>query len=78
MSDQKKTAIAGQAETLRDDDKLGTEHVEQVDGRRESQDEFKGISGNRAADNDARNYLNPDIVISPELNKKLRRRIHKR
>lgn len=37
-----------------------------------------GKGGNRVADDVADGYVNPDIVISPEENKRLRRKIHKR
>lgn len=39
-------------------------------------DDFK--TGNVVADRDARQYVNPDLVITEEENKVLRRKIHKR
>jgi hypothetical protein len=65
------------------DEKVIQAHVEDVNElERRSVDDYKsagnGASGGHVADSDARNYLNPDIVITDEMNKKLRRRIHKR
>lgn len=45
----------------------------------ERKDEVEQIkTGNVVADNDARNYVDPDLVISEEENKAMRRKIHKR
>lgn len=35
-------------------------------------------TGNVVADNDARDYVDPDLVISEEENKAMRRKIHRR
>lgn len=59
------------------DEKDIQDHIEDV-RERGSIEESKGVSGNRVADNDARNYLNPDVVITEEMNKQMRRRVHKR
>ena len=64
------------------DEKHIQTHVEDIGVDRErggSEDEIKHIStGNRAADNDAANYVNPNVVITEEMNTKMRRRVHKR
>lgn len=49
-------------------------HIEQG----EEEHDLKASTGNHVADTEARDYLNPDLVISEEENKRLRRRIHKR
>jgi hypothetical protein len=50
-------------------------HVED----QERKDDIEQIkTGNIVADNDARNYVDPDLVITEEENKAMRRKIHKR
>jgi hypothetical protein len=68
------TEPAVQHPPARVDDKGGVAHVEM--GGEDDDRDYK--TGNHVADSDARNYLNPDLVISDEENKRLRRRIHKR
>lgn len=83
MSDRKVPPHNASAISLNGgDEKVIAAHVEDVrddaiDLERRSVDDFKG-SGNRAADSDAAKYVNPDIVITEEMNTKLRRRVHKR
>ena len=50
-------------------------HVE--DPERKDELNYK-ITGNVVADNDARDYVDPNLVISEEENKAMRRKIHKR
>jgi hypothetical protein len=83
MSDKKHQPHNHSAVSLNGgDEKIIAAHVEDVkdvnDVERRSVEDLKGGTGNRAADNDAANYVNPDIVITEEMNTKLRRRVHKR
>jgi hypothetical protein len=50
-------------------------HVEDPE-RKDDIEQIK--TGNVVADNDARNYVDPDLVITEEENKAMRRKIHKR
>lgn len=52
-------------------------HVEDPDPERKD-DLAYAKSGNVVADNDARDYVDPNLVISEEENKAMRRKIHKR
>jgi hypothetical protein len=58
-------------------EKLDSElhHVE--DPERKDELNYKQ-TGNVVADNDARDYVDPNLVISEEENKAMRRKIHKR
>ena len=56
-------------------DKHDIYHVEDP----ERKDEIEQIkTGNNVADNDARGYVDPDLVITEEENKAMRKRIHRR
>jgi hypothetical protein len=55
--------------------KYDIDHVEDPE-RKDEIDQIK--TGNNVADNDARGYVDPNLIITEEENKAMRRRIHKR
>lgn len=52
--------------------------VQHVDDPERKDDLAYSKTGNVVADNDARDYVDPNLVISDEENKAMRRKIHKR
>jgi hypothetical protein len=63
------------AVTMTDINKYEIGHMEDPE-RKDEIDQIK--TGNNVADNDARGYVDPSLVITEEENKAMRRRIHKR
>lgn len=56
-------------------DKNDLQHIEDPERK---DDLAYSKTGNVVADNDARDYVDPNLVISDEENKAMRRKIHKR